>query len=299
MEAFPMSYSTKGLIDLHEHAGPSVAPRSVDAFEMFQQTREQGWAGFVLKEHYMPTTTLADQINKHLRTGEEDPVAYGCLCLNNSIGGLNTVAIDAAYCAGVKVVCLPTVSAWNHLDRHKTKFSGSGDMVSVEKPIYMLDESGELTAAARDVLRFLGERPELLVMTGHISVAEINKVVPFALENGVKHLLVNHPHYEIGATYEDMSNWAAQGAFIELNACVFEGISRKTAVPLSVAADMMAAVPEDKFVLDGDLGQRHNDPPVVCLPRFIGFLQDRLGVTDSYLDKIVKENPARLLGLIQ
>lgn len=294
-----MSFSAKGLIDLHEHAGPSVAPRSVDAFEMFEQAKEHGWAGFVLKEHYMPTTTLADQVNKHLRKSDSDPVAYGCLCLNNSIGGLNTVAIDAAYCAGVKVVCLPTVSALNHLNHHKVKFSGSGDMVSVEKPIYLLDESGKLTEDAKTVLRFLGERPELLVMTGHISVEEINEVVPFALEAGVKNLLVNHPHYEIGASYEDMSRWAKQGAYIELNACVFEGISRKTAVPLTVAADMMAAVPEDKFVLDGDLGQKHNDPPVICLPRFIGFLQDRLGVTDEYLDKIVKENPARLLGLIK
>lgn len=292
-------YSTKGIVDLHEHAGPSVAPRSVDAFEMFEQTKAAGWAGFVLKEHYMPTTALAEQINKHLRTSDSDPVAFGCLCLNNSIGGLNTVAIDAAYCAGVKVICLPTVSALNHLNHHKTKFSGSGDMVSVEKPIYLLDESGKLTQAAKDVLTFLGERPELLVMTGHISVEEINEVVPFALNAGVKNLLVNHPHYEIGANTDDMKRWAEAGAYIELNACVFEGISRKTAVPLTVAAEMMEAVPEDKFILDGDLGQKHNDPPVICLPRFIGFLRDRLGVSDAYLDKVVKENPAKLVGLVK
>lgn len=289
------SYSTKGIIDLHVHAGPSVAPRSVDAVEMFNQAKEAGYAGFVLKEHYIPTTTLAETINKHLRTGESDPVAYGGVVLNNSVGGLSTEAIDANYCAGARFVCLSTVSAWNHLDRHKVKFSGSGDMVTVETPIYYLDGDGKLKDDIKEVLKFCGERPDLMVMTGHCSAREIDALVPAAMEYGIKKLLVNHPHYEIGATNEQVKRWAEQGAYIELNACVFAGISRKTAVPLSVAAELIEAA-GDRLVLDSDLGQRHNDPPCVALPRFIGFLQDELGVTDAYLDQILKTTPAMLMA---
>jgi len=288
-------YSTEGLIDLHVHAGPSLAPRSVDAVDMFNDARKAGMKAFCLKEHYMPTASLATVINTHLRTSEDDPLAYGGVVLNNAVGGFNLTAVDVAFCAGAAFVCLPTVSAKNHLERHKKRFSGAGDMATPEVPIYCFDENGDIREDLVEIFRYLGQHDDMLLMTGHISVEEINAVIPKAFEMGVKRILVNHPHYEIGADITDMKRWAEMGAYIELNACVFEGISNKTNVPLSVAAEMIKNISDELLVLDSDLGQRHNDPPVVALRRFIGFLQDRLGCSTEYLNKISKINPSKLL----
>ena len=46
----------EGVVDIHIHAGPSVANRKVDAYEMLRQAEEAGYAGFLVKDHYVPST---------------------------------------------------------------------------------------------------------------------------------------------------------------------------------------------------------------------------------------------------
>ena len=289
-----MSYDFNGPIDLHIHAGPSLPPRSVDGIELFQETRDAGYEAFIIKEHYLPTAFEARLINQHVRQ-EGDPVAYGGIVLNNSMGGINLAAVDAACCAGAKFVCLPTVSARNHLAHHPGKFPGSGDMVVPETPLYYLDETGQLQQEVLDVLEYLKGRPEVFLMTGHGTVEEIDAVIQKSAQLGLKKVLVNHPQYHIGATIEDMVKWAECGAYIELNACVFQGIGTSAKQPLSLAKEMIDSVPPEQMILDSDLGQKKNCTPVTGLKRFVGFLQDELGITDNQIAEMLKENPRKLL----
>lgn len=45
----------KGFVDMHVHAGPSIAVRKVDAAEMLFQAEEAGYKAFLVKDHYFPT----------------------------------------------------------------------------------------------------------------------------------------------------------------------------------------------------------------------------------------------------
>ena len=45
----------KGILDIHVHAGPSVANREVDAADMLKQAVAAGYRGFLVKDHYFPS----------------------------------------------------------------------------------------------------------------------------------------------------------------------------------------------------------------------------------------------------
>ena len=113
----------------------------------------------------------------------------------------------------------------------------------------------------------------------------------------MKRILVNHPHFHIGATYEQMTKWAKMGAFIELNVCVFTSGSKLGTVDDQVIADMLKAVPLSNIILDSDMGQTGNGSPVEGMYRFIRLLMDKFGLSEADINLIAKENPAKLLGL--
>ena len=178
-----MSFDMKGTVDIHVHAGPSVAKRRVDAGDMLMDGISYGYQAFVSKDHYFPTVMGTDMVTKFLGAGKCS--AYGCIVLNNSVGGINVYAVDAACAMGAKIVFMPTVSALNHIESHKKGFVGAGKMKIPEKPIYYLDENGELKPEVLEVLEYLAEyHPEVTLGTGHGSVAEINKLIDKAVAEG-------------------------------------------------------------------------------------------------------------------
>lgn len=285
-------------IDLHVHAGPSVMPRALDGVEMLREAVEDGYAAFVIKDHYFPTMMGAQMIEKHLSEGKCR--VFGGIALNNSVGGVNLKAVDAACALGAKFVWMPTVSALRHKEMHQghgLAFPGSKGMSVEETPIMYLDEEGDLLPEVVEVLTYLAGRPDVILATGHGSRAEIDVLIRKAAELGVQRILVNHPHYMIGASLEDMANWSKLGAYIELNATVFVPTSKFCTNDIAQTRDIIAAVGLEHIVVDSDYGQKGNGSPVASMDAFIGMLADTCGLTEEDLDKICYQNPAWLLGL--
>ena len=113
----------------------------------------------------------------------------------------------------------------------------------------------------------------------------------------MKKILVNHPHFHIGATYEQMKEWVKLGAFIELNVCVFKEGSKLGPLETSVLEDMLREIPHDRMVLDSDMGQKGNGSPVEGMYNFICLMADRYGITEDEINVMAKKNPAYLMGL--
>jgi len=292
-------YDMRGAIDLHIHAGPSVANRRVDAYEMLQFAEKAGYRAFVVKDHYIPSILGTKMMEKHFAT---DCKVIGSVCLNNSVGGINLTAADAACCMGAKLVYLPTVSAKNHIAHYEAKgkkFAGGGNMTAPETPIYYLKENGELNDEVVALLEFLAEHhPGVVIGTGHGSVPEIDKLVDAAAEIGVNKVIVNHPFYHIGASVDDMERWARKGAFIELNAVVFNEVSPASFhLPISLAAEIIRRVGPKQAILDSDMGQTINAEPTEGLTLFANLLIDLCGVEREAVDTMLKDNPAMLMGL--
>jgi hypothetical protein len=284
----------KDVIDIHVHAGPSVANRELDAAEMLREATAAGYRGFLVKDHYFPSMMGCRMVEKHMGNGSVQ--IFGSMCLNNSMGLFNLNALDAAYGMGAKMIYFPTVSSKNHIDAHKGSFAGAGKMTVPETPVVYVDENGELISEAVRVLEYMAEK-DMALGTGHGTAREIDALVRKAHEVGVRKILVNHPHFHIGATYEQMLEWVALGVYIELNVCVFSEGSKLGPLPTSVLEEMLKEVPLSAMVLDSDMGQKGNGSPVEGLYNFMCLLMDRFGITKEELAVMAKKNPAILMGL--
>jgi hypothetical protein len=284
----------EGIIDIHVHAGPSVATREIDVADMLKTATEAKYKGFLVKDHYFPTMMGCKMIEAHL--GNEKVNVYGAIALNNSIGLFNLKAVDTAYNMGAKIVYFPTVSSKNHIDSHKGNFAGAGNASVEEVPIVYVDENGVMSPDAVEILKYIAEK-NIVLGTGHGNAWEVDHLIRKAFEMGVKRILVNHPHYHIGATYEQMSEWAKLGAYIEMNICVFSEGSNLGSEPWSVVNEILNAVPLDRLILDSDMGQKGNGCPVEAMYKFICLLMERNGLHKSHIDIITKKNPALLLGI--
>ena len=284
----------KGILDIHVHAGPSVANREVDAADMLREAVVSGYRGFLVKDHYFPSCMGVNMVQKHCDANGVE--IYSSMALNNAVGLFNCMAVDAAINMGAKIIYFPTVSSKNHIDHHKGSFVGAGKMSVPEVPVVYVDEDGVMDPAAVEVLKLIAEK-DVVLGTGHATAWEVDHLVEKAVELGVKRILVNHPQFHIGATYEQMTKWAEMGAFIELNVCVFTSGSKLGSLDDQVIADMLKAVPLERMILDSDLGQRGNGSPVEGMYRFIRLLMDKFGLSEADIDLIAKKNPAALLGV--
>lgn len=295
-----MSFDMKNVIDIHVHAGPSVAKRKLDAGDMLKEGMEKGYRAFVSKDHYFPTVMGTDMVTKFL--GDGNCEAFGCIVLNNSVGGINIHAVDAACAMGAKIVFMPTVSALNHINHHKKKkFVGAGKLKIEETPIYYLDENGELKPEVEQVLKYLAEyHPEVVLGTGHGTVAEINKLIDRAVELGIKKILVNHPFFNIDADIEDMVRWADQGALIELNAVVFDDVEPADHhLPFGIVKEVFSRVGYKRIVIDSDMGQAVYMSPTEGLQKFAELIMEKCGATKEQMRVMMHDNPAWLMGIDQ
>lgn len=283
----------QGAIDLHVHAGPSVARREVDAAEMLKEAVECGYRAFVVKDHYFPTVMSAQIAEKHL--GNDRIKVFGGIALNNSVGGINVKAVDAAYAMGAKFVYMPTVSSNHHIEEHKGHFAGAGAALTAEKPIVYVDKNGNLQQEVKDLLAYVA-KTELILATGHGSAREIDVLIPEAIRAGVKKVFVNHPFYLIGASVEQIAKWAKLGAYIELNACVFPP-SKFGSVSWDIISRILENVAIEQLVIDSDYGQKGNGSPVEGLYTFVKILMKDLKVTEGQINRMLKETPAKLLEL--
>lgn len=284
----------EGIYDVHVHAGPSTANRAVDAGEMLLEAEAAGYAGFVVKDHYIPALLGTKMVEKHLGKGKTK--VYGSTVLNNSVGGFNVHAVDAAYQFGAAMVYFPTISSEMHIEDTKEKgFPGAGAGGLEETPIPFTDENDEVVPEAVEVLKYIAEK-NMVLATGHGTPEEVDAVVRKAVELGVEKILVTHPHYQIGASLEQMKEWAELGAYIEINACVFEGGHSvvEPVTKLSLIPEMIEAAGIDKIIIDTDFGQAANGSPVEGLYNFLVLLESELGITEEEINIMTKKNPKDL-----
>ena len=284
----------KGILDIHVHAGPSVANRAVDAADMLKEAIAAGYRGFLVKDHYFPSCMGTKMVQEHCDA--QGVEIFSSMALNNAIGLFNPLAVDAAINMGAKIIYFPTVSSKNHIDHHKGNFVGAGKMTVPETPVVYVDENGEMDPMAVECLKLIAKH-DVCLGTGHGTAWEIDHLVEKAFEVGVKKVLVNHPQFHIGATYEQMTKWANMGAYIEMNVCVFKSGSKLGSLEDEVISEMLKAVPLDKMILDSDMGQNGNGSPVEGMYRFIQLLMNKFDLSEADIDLIAKKNPAILMGL--
>ncbi len=101
-----------GAFDTHIHSAPDVLPRKFNDLELAERFKQRKMAGFVLKSHYICTADRATLVRQVV----PEVQAFGAIALNNSVGGLNALALDIAGRLGTRVCWLPSVDNANELE---------------------------------------------------------------------------------------------------------------------------------------------------------------------------------------
>jgi len=267
---------------MHVHFGPDPSrDRRADAIETAQRAKELGMRGLVLKSHDYATTPVAYTVSRVVLGLE----VMGGLCLDVAVGGLNSLAVEATAKMGGKMVWMPTFSA--EADRKRQGLAGG---------VAIIDGEGRLRPEVYTILETI-KLYGLVLATGHISPDEATILVEEARQLGLNRIVVTHAshiHSWVGMTVEQMKQMARMGAFIEHSAHVMNpigiGMSPRDLV------DMIREIGAENCVFSTDYGQSYSPIAPEGFRMGIAALLEQ-GLEEVEVGLMVKDNPARLLGL--
>lgn len=290
-----------GAYDTHIHSDPDVLPRKFDDIELVRRGIAAGMGGFVLKSHYICTADRATLLGR-MFPGVN---VYGGIALNNSVGGLNPVAVDIAGRLGNKVVWLPTVDSANELA------SISGQLDESKLPYWMsiaremrergiaggwitaTDDGGRVLDPLRQCLELIAHY-DMVLATGHISPFEAVPVVKAAREAGVRRIIVTHPEFPTTFLDEEAHRELLRYD-VMFERCFTTPWTNK--VSWEQVFHNIRTIGTSTTILATDLGQTFN--PYV--DEGIGIYIEKIleaGFTEKEVSAMVRENATQLLGPI-
>ena len=282
-----------GVIDMHVHPDPDVFGRALNDFELATVARRKGMRGIVIKNHVVPTAARA-AIAMQQVPGIE---VWGGIVLNNSVGGINPMAVEWMHRMSGgrgKMVWLPTFDSDKHI---KTLVDKSKSGIAVAP-------GGKTTPEMDEVLKIIS-RENLVLATGHVHAEEVVAVTRRAKELGVKNILVTHGFTNIpGLTMAQAKEVAGMGAMIEI--CYLQFMTGPNAqyawmkhweqVGTDKVVEAVREIGADNLVLSTDLGQQGMMMPPDGIENAVAALR-AAGISQADIDKMMKRNPAKLLGL--
>lgn len=282
-----------GVIDMHVHPDPDVFGRSLTDTELATIARRKGMRGLVLKNHVVTTADRAALAMNQVPGIE----IWGGIVLNNSVGGVNPMAVEWMHRMSGgrgKVVWLPTFDADKHI---KT-------LVDKTKSGLMVAPNGIVTPQMEEILKIIA-RENLVLATGHVHPEEVVAVVKRGRELGVKNIIVTHGLTNIpGLSLAQAKQVTEMGAKIEI--CYLQFMTGPQAqyqwmthwdrVDAKAVAQAVKDLGADSLVLSTDLGQQGMMTPPDGIENQIAAVR-AAGVSQADIDKMMKRNPALLLGL--
>ena len=271
-----------GTIDIHVHAAPDSTPRSIDAIDLARLAKSRGMRALVLKNHYEPTASLAYIVRKEVPGIE----VFGGIDLNRSVGGMNPNAVEhmAAITGGYgRFVWMATFDSENQVRYSKQV-----------RPFVRIALNGQLVPETKAVIAVIAKH-NLVMATGHSSAEEDLMLVREAKAEGVQHIVVTHAMLQPTHMSEaQMLEAANMGAYIEF---VYNGlIGTGKQYDFGDYAKAIRYVGVNHCILSSDMGQPGNPLHTDGLTALYAGLQGQ-GFKQAEIDRMAKENPARLLGL--
>ena len=277
------SRSLAGTIDIHVHSAPDNTPRSVDAIEAAKLAHAAGMRAIVLKNHYDPTGGLAALV----RTQVPGIEVFGGVDLNLTVGGMNAAAVEhMTQVSGGwgRLVWMSTFDAENQVRYSKEN-----------RPFVAVSRNGELLPEVKQVIAVIAKHNNLVLATGHVSPDEGLMMLREGKRQGVQHMVVTHAmNPPVLMDVPKMQEATRQGAFIEFVAGSLT--TPDAAGRMDRYAQAIRAVGPEFCVLSSDLGQRGNALPPDGFAAFFAALRAR-GISEPEVERMSKQNPARLLGL--
>jgi Family of unknown function (DUF6282) len=255
-----------GAWDLHCHCYPELTlehKARLDDNDLIAALVSASMAGVLLKSHFWPTPTRA----YYLQQANPSVRVLSSITLNQLVGGLDPLAIEAAARLGARMVEFPTWSSQNDQER-----KGVSNIVRNLMPLRGADdrqgivvaEKGRLRPEAEDVLDIAKEF-SLLVCTGNISPEESLAVCAGVRDRGLRAIFTHPLSGTIRASIEEMHAAADLGAYIEFT-CLHMRNPNHPVAPAKMAEMIAQIGPERCIVTTDSFG-----PMVPPMPDFLEF----------------------------
>ena len=288
----------RGAIDMHCHAYPEFSadfPCRYSPAEHIALMEQAGMGGVVLKSHFWPTVSLAEQLG----TQFPDFPIVSSITLNDCVGGLSPWAVESAARQGARVVWFPTWSSRNDIRR-----GGISKTIAAYLPTFpaylnggghtLTGEDGQICPQAKAVLEVCRDY-DLTVCTGHISPEESLALARCAADMGFGKLVLSHPDSgSVQASLEQVGEFARLGGYIELCALGLTPIHHR--ISPSQMAQMARAAGGERCILSTDyfFAWDASSPE-----QLRGLLHALLyaGLEPEVLRAMVRDIPRALLGL--
>ncbi|MDF1593585.1 MAG: DUF6282 family protein [Desulfobacterales bacterium] len=282
----------QGAIDMHYHGYPEITlgvKARLEDVEMLKMARSMGMRGIVIKSQMWPSTGRV----YHLRRLVPGIECFSSIVLNSVVGGLSPWVVEAAARQGAKVVWLPTWSSSYKLGKggFATMMKTWFPSLQFEPGLTCVNASGKVTPDVQSIVR-LAKEMDLVLCTGHISPEESLAVAKEAERIDFLNLIFTHPLSSgVSATLEQAKEMTKRGAFVELVAInIFYGSV------LDKMLDFISELGPEHCILSTDTFMEWPPPGPEFLRMFVGRLLVS-GVDESSLKIMVRDNPAKLLGL--
>jgi len=211
---------------------------------------------------------------------------FGGIDLNLTVGGMNPVAVEhMTQVAGGwgRIVWMSTFDAENQVRYSKES-----------RPFVSVARNGELLPETKAVISVVAKHG-LVLATGHVSPQEALLLLREGRRQGVQHMVVTHA---LGAPIlmdvQHMQEATRLGALIEFVGSTLADAG--AAARMERFADAIRKVGPQFCILSSDLGQKGNPLPPDGFGEFLAAMRAR-GFSEQELDRMSKQNPARLLGL--
>lgn len=281
--------SLEGVYDFHCHPGPSIQKRMFTSYEALKLSEKEKMGGVFLLDHTYNTTMVAATVNEMGFNAK----AYGCLMLNEGVGGLNPSVVEIAVGFRTKQIQMPTYSSKAHLEAY-------GDDQKIfpykkrSKPSYILNEKGRLIPQVQEILDLI-KGTDTIIGSGHLSTEEVDVLVKRVKELKITFVAntvsTDMPGYPIDA----QKSWADDNVFMEHAYMAVTDVPH-VKMPVSVVVEQIRAVGAERCLIGTDAGNMRLPDNVTALKDFIKRLTEA-GLTDKEVDIIGRKNPKIALGI--
>lgn len=274
----------KGCIDMHIHPAPDPScSRRMDTYETAVAAEQAGMRAIVVKSFFYPTTTeaiAAAHSVENLKVFGSITIGYG------TTGGMEYAAetIENHAKIGCRVIWFPAFDS---------AYCRAG--IGRSGGINILSKDGTLCQEAKDVLA-VAKKYDMVVCKGHMSYPETEALFREAARMGITKLVATHPLADTWGkfTADQIRTLADCGAYIEH---VFGALMpRLNSIDPADYVDCIRGIGADRSIMSSDLAQCMDPTPPEGMRFFIGTML-QFGCTEEEVAAMVKENPAKLLGI--
>ncbi len=280
-----------GAIDCHIHAYPDFVHRSQDMLQVAVDAANAGMRAVAFKDHWHLTAGAAyvvqQTIDQMVRDGrlERRVEVYGGLGMNLGINP-EAVRMGVRY-PNFKVVWFPTFKSYG--------WARSAGIEDREDFVRLVGPSGDVLPEVREVLEIAAEAG-VAVSLGHTDYEELLPVCALAHELGARTLL-DHPLLELNKLLVDeMRELAGLGACVGTYCQpMIPSLYQPVQDPMETI-ETIRAVGAGRCVFGSDFGQVLHVNTVAGVRIFVRALLG-FGIPPEDVRTIVRDNPARLLGL--